>query len=373
MSTILVIEDDQTARFVVRELLSRHGHRMIEATNGTDGIRLATEHRPDLIICDVAMPDLDGFAVLQKLRDHPATEFIPLIFLTALTERESVRLGMNLGAQDYITKPFAAEELLRSVAARLDNRNTIQARIQMAINGVRTSLTDALPHELRTPLSAILAVASILEKDADSISRPQLCELSRLIRESAERQHRLITRSLTFAELEAATLNPDAAPTFANHLTPSAIIPILHAAQSAAQSARRSQDLLTDLNDSPIAVEERWLTLLTAELCDNAFKFSRPHQPVQITSRVLNHKFELAIHNAGPPMSPAQLAAAISCSPCASTAPVPKGLGLGLPICHRIAELHGGHLHIASDSHNGTRVVARLPIAPTPPPAPLTP
>jgi signal transduction histidine kinase len=374
MKKILVIEDDRVIRLVVREVLGLNGYEVVEAINGTEGLRLAFEQPPDLIICDVAMPGPDGFAVLKALREHPATRSIPLVFLTARTDRESVRLGMNLGAEDYITKPFASEELLRSVAARLERKGAVEARIEQEIDGLRTSLTEALPHELLTPLSAILAIASLLEKEAESVSRAQVRELSRLIRESAERQHQLINRSLTFAELELAAQTGGPRAAFSGHLTSSVRRTIEQAATAVARKAGRLDDLRLALGDGVLPVEERWLTLLTTELCDNALKFSAPRQRVQVSARWTGSQFELAVEDEGRGLTAEQLTLVSAYRQFGRAQYQQKGLGLGLAICRRIAEFHGGSLQVTSEPRQGTRVLVgfsrSVPPSVIPPPGP---
>lgn len=119
MKTILVIEDEQTVRESILDLLEAEGFHGIGSENGNVGVQLAHEHHPDLILCDVQMPEMDGFSVLTQLRQSPDTAGIPFIFLTARTTKTDIRYGMELGADDYLTKPCTATELLGAVAGRL--------------------------------------------------------------------------------------------------------------------------------------------------------------------------------------------------------------------------------------------------------------
>jgi signal transduction histidine kinase len=361
---ILVIEDERDIRRVLQQILELNSYEVTEAATGPEGLRSVTEQPPDLIICDVALPGMDGFAVLRELRKNPATESIPVIFLTARAERENIRLGMNLGAEDYLTKPFAADELLHSVAARLQRRATIEARIQQEMDGLRLSFTQSLPHELLTPLSAILALAALLEKEADSISRSQLRELSRLIRESAERQQQLINRLLTFAALELAVRDPARIADFAQHVTPSARTAIEPAVRLVAKKAGRLEDLRLNLADAALAMEDRWLTLLATELCDNALKFSAPKQPVLLTTQVAGNQLLITVQDQGRGMSAEQVAAISAYRQFDRPRHAQKGLGLGLALIRQVIELHQGHLAITSQPQGGTTVVVRLPLAP---------
>lgn len=119
MKKILIVEDDREIRENVREILEINHFQIFTASNGQTGLHLARTKSPDLIICDVMMPDLTGFQVLEELRSSEETASLPVIFLTAKVERNDQRQGMNLGADDYLTKPFKAEELVQAITARL--------------------------------------------------------------------------------------------------------------------------------------------------------------------------------------------------------------------------------------------------------------
>ena len=127
---VLVIDDDPAIRCNVVELLTEEQFDVIEADNGIEGVALAIGREPALVICDIGMPGMNGYEVLQAVRSHPTTAAVPFIFLTAKSERSEVRMGMNLGADDYLTKPFALEELLESVRVRLKRADALAAQMR---------------------------------------------------------------------------------------------------------------------------------------------------------------------------------------------------------------------------------------------------
>ncbi len=118
--TILVIEDQDDVRENIVELLELSNYKALSASNGKAGVKAALENAPDLILCDIMMPEMDGYEVLYLLMKNPTTSSIPFIFLTAKTEKEDFRKGMNMGADDYITKPFEEMELLHAIERRLE-------------------------------------------------------------------------------------------------------------------------------------------------------------------------------------------------------------------------------------------------------------
>ena len=145
MNKVLLIEDDSILRENTAELLELSNYEVITAANGKIGIDKARNQLPDIIICDIMMPEIDGYGVLETLSKSAATQFIPFIFLSAKTERQDVRKGMNMGADDYITKPFSEGELLSAIESRLAKTAILQDRRNNSINNSGTQ-----EHELRT-------------------------------------------------------------------------------------------------------------------------------------------------------------------------------------------------------------------------------
>jgi CRP-like cAMP-binding protein/CheY-like chemotaxis protein len=123
---VLIIEDNNDIRENIVEILELADFHVYQANNGKTGIELAVKHKPDIILCDIMMPDLDGYGVLYMLNKNPETAAIPFIFLTAKAERIDLRKGMEMGADDYLTKPFDDIELLSAIESRLKKRDTQQ-------------------------------------------------------------------------------------------------------------------------------------------------------------------------------------------------------------------------------------------------------
>lgn len=113
-------------------MLEMEGYEVLTAENGRVGVEVALQKLPDLVICDVMMPELDGHGVVQTLRAEPATAMLPFVFLTARSDKSDVRIGMNFGADDYLLKPVVREDLLAAVEARLARSEAIEARVQAA-------------------------------------------------------------------------------------------------------------------------------------------------------------------------------------------------------------------------------------------------
>lgn len=126
MKTILLIEDDRILRENTEELLELSGYQVFTSANGKIGIESAKEKLPDLIVCDIMMPEVDGYGVLEALSNNELTQHIPFIFLSAITEHKAVRKGMDLGADDYLTKPFEEEDLISAIESRMAKAKILQ-------------------------------------------------------------------------------------------------------------------------------------------------------------------------------------------------------------------------------------------------------
>ncbi len=143
MKVVLLIEDNNEIRENMAEILELAGYETIAASNGKQGFTVAKETKPDIIICDIMMPELDGYGVLHMLQQNPVTQNIPFIFLTAKAEREEFRKGMELGADDYITKPFNGTELLNAVALRLRKSEMFKMNVISALESLNSIINYA--------------------------------------------------------------------------------------------------------------------------------------------------------------------------------------------------------------------------------------
>lgn len=143
MKRILLIEDNTEVRENITEILELSNYTVLAAENGKVGVKLATAENPDLIICDIMMPEMDGYGVLHVLSKNEQTASIPFIFLTAKADRSDLRKGMEMGADDYITKPFDDIELLKAVEARLKRSASLKAHVEPTTEGINDFFRSA--------------------------------------------------------------------------------------------------------------------------------------------------------------------------------------------------------------------------------------
>lgn len=153
MKTILLIEDDADVRENTAEILELANYRVLKAENGRRGVELARKEKPDLVLCDIMMPELDGYSVLHMLGRDPATAELPFIFLSAKAERGDVRRGMELGADDYLTKPFEESELLKAIEGRLKRSELFRKGFDEGFGGLNKFMDQARGLEALKDLS----------------------------------------------------------------------------------------------------------------------------------------------------------------------------------------------------------------------------
>ena len=206
MARIVLIDDEDALREAFAEILSADGHETFVASTGIAGLEAVRRERPDLVICDVNMPGLDGYGVLEALRVDPLLSSIPFLFLTGLDAPDRVRMGMNLGADDYLVKPVASANLLAAVAARLARREASQREAKQQVEEMRRGVAVLLPHELRTPLTAIIGSAQLIRDSHGAMSAQEIEEMASAIVRGAQRLHRMTENYLLYAGLELERL-----------------------------------------------------------------------------------------------------------------------------------------------------------------------
>jgi two-component system, sensor histidine kinase and response regulator len=361
MKKILVVEDEQTIRESLLELLAAEGFSVVGAANGQAGVQLAQQHLPDLIVCDVMMPHLDGYQVLRSLRQHTATAAIPFIFLTARGTREDFRQGMALGADDFLTKPCTADELLTAIASRLDKQAVILKESQTQLDSLRDSIALSLPHELRTPLNGILGLSEVLIDDYENLKRQDVLELAQGIHGAAERLSRLIQNFLLYADLEITARDRERLAALRSGETCFPAKLLTDVAETIAQREGRKADLKLDLQNATIQISEPKLKIVVEELIDNAFKFSTTGTPVELVTASTNDGLTLTIRDQGRGMTAEQIASLGAYMQFERKFYEQQGSGLGAAIAKRMVELHGGALTIASIPGQQTTVQVTFP------------
>lgn len=356
---ILVIEDSDDLRADVLEMLNLEGYITYGAEDGVVGVEMAQELLPDLIVCDIMMPRLNGYGVLQALRANNTTSVIPFIFLTAKTEHMDQRHGMVLGAEDYLTKPFMVPELLKSISVQLQKRADQMTAVQKRIESISHNIATALPHELRTPLNTIIGFSEMLQTEAQNLKPDQVAGWSQYIHSAGHRLYRLIENYLYFVQLQLAIENNRRLEIEQPTLQADSVI--IGQSEEVAQTHKRQNDLVLNLDTAPeLAININDFTKIIEELVDNAFKFSSKATPVTITGYLDDADYVLTIHDEGRGMTNEHINQIGGFMQFERMQYEQQGMGLGLVICQLLAKAYNFSLSIDSQKEVSTTITLRM-------------
>jgi signal transduction histidine kinase len=363
---ILVIEDVHYLRNDVMEMLRYEGYDVRGAENGLEGVKVARDYMPDLIVCDIMMPEMDGYDVLDTLHSEPKTRNIPFIFLTAKTDRVDMRKGMGKGADDYVTKPFLSNELMDTIRARLNKLEVLRREGETRMERLRAAITMALPHELRTPLNTIIGFSDIMMLEAGEIQPAQILEWSQHINSAALRLYRLVENYLTYVRIETLAADPARAADLQSKVTanPAAVIEFQSILSAQQSQPNREPDLELHVNASPaVIITEADLNKVIDELLSNAFKFSQVETNVVVTADVVDGAYQITVRDQGRGMTQEQIDNVGAYIQFERYLHEQQGTGLGLIIAKRLVELHGGSMEIISAPQAGATAIVRLRLA----------
>lgn len=365
MSKILVIDDEEWLREMIRLALEQQNYEVLEAASGGEGASKARELLPDLIICDVNIEKSgDGYTTLSKLREDAATAAIPFILMTGLADNAGMRHGMELGADDYLPKPFKVDELFATVNARLRKARTVRDEAEKKLTMLRSQISLMLPHEMRTPLNGIISNAELLADSAEALDPGTIAEMSREICQSGQRLERLIENFLIYAQLEIVGSDPNGTAALRSARAEKAAELVRSAAATVADKARRSHNLIMEASELTLPMADDYLKKIVSELVENAFKFSEPGTPVMVTLRQNGEDIEFAVRDAGRGFSTEQIKRIGAYVQFERKMHDDQGFGLGLAISKKLVELHGGTLAVESGNAGGSTVTCKLPATP---------
>jgi len=359
---ILCIEDDPQMRLIIGMALEGAGYEMEEAADGKQGLDRAMETAPDLILCDINMPGMNGFETLEELRKHKSTSYIPFIFMTGESPRKYLRKGMNLGADDFIMKPIDMNDLIKALQVRLQEVDRKKEETQKAVADLSESITRALPHELRTPMTGIMGLAELLKVQANEMTPSDVKDLAELLYTSAVRMNRTLEKF--WIHTQCLLLPHDIAKLTASRQTgtKNADLIIRCVAEELALSHKRSADLTLDIAPLSVAISERYFEQVISQIIENAFKFSIDGTNVSISAEIKNTLGLILVKDHGRGMSEDQIRKIHAFMQFDRERHEQQGLGLGLMIAKRLLKIHDGKLEITSGLGKGTTLAITLPL-----------
>jgi CheY-like chemotaxis protein len=361
MKKILLIEDNPNVLLNTTKMLQAEGHIVISANNGRSGLEMARQHIPSLIICDIMMPEIDGYGVIADLRSNPATTTVPFIFLSARSDKNDLRQGMELGSDDYLTKPFTRDELLGAINAQFRKQEIISDYYRQELINLRGNISKSLPHQLLFPAIEVMGLADILVKNYHAMQAYEVPDIGKRIRKAGRDMHEMVKKFLLYAELESTESNSEWTSQICNSKTTFVDIEVSSWSKEIAENYSRGSDLIAHIQDASIHISDSYLQVIVKELVDNAFKFSSEGTDVNVIGGFDEKEYCFTITDHGQGMPPDQLAFGAYVK-FEKKLYVQQGTGLGLAIAKRLIDLHGGRLEIESIPYEQTTVNVFLPL-----------
>lgn len=359
MIKVLVIEDELSILENICDYLEMNNYEVFRANNGKAGVDAALKFFPDIILCDIMMPEMDGLQVIKFLRDNDSTADIPFIFLTAKTEDKDLRNGMNLGADDYIKKPFKNADLMQSIETRLSKNKSIIEKQERRLDSIRYSLTVSLPHELYTPLNGILGYTQLLKNDIYAFSKEELDDILNNLSNSAQRLNKIINNYVYYLSLLEII---NSGVKLENEITIDTAEIIKEQSNLIARQYNSIDKLVIQAKAEQVSISSVHLYKLISEIVDNAFKFTHTEHAVTVNAYTLDNKYRISVHNYGVGMDSDQIKNIGAYVQFNRTKYEQQGLGLGLSICKKICEIYDIKMDIFSIPGCFLEVVLYLPL-----------
>jgi two-component system, sensor histidine kinase and response regulator len=354
MKNILIVEDSRLIREEIRDILIMENFEVIEAVNGIEGLDVAMNFLPDLILSDISMPELDGFELLFRLRNNIRTENIPVIFLSAKSELQDIRKGMNIGADDYLTKPVCADDLIAAVRVKLE----LKSKNENKLNSFKSHIAQHIPHELITPLNGILGLSDYL-RDFHPIDEVEIISIANSIHCCGERLYNLIENYLMYTKLlsefySPLEKHPDRSAIFVESIE---LIDVI----SKILPQNRVGDLVFSVENVNIRLNKRYYWKIVEELIRNSIKFSKPGNKIRIGSFTNQDKYFFQVESFGSGISKKQIEEIGAFVQFDRDVNEQQGVGLGLEIVRLIVEISGGHILIDSKPDDFFKVTVEIP------------
>lgn len=354
---VLIVDDIPSNIQVLGNVLRKSGYEVAFTDNGTEAISKAKGINFDLILLDIMMPQMDGFEVCRILKSLPETKDIPVVFLTAKSDSESLVKGFELGAVDYLTKPFKAAELLARVNTHISLKHAKEELLKS--NAMKDKLFSIIAHDLRGPVGNLSSVLDLLIENYETFEKETIIDTLSELKISAARAYELLQNLLKWARSQNKTIE---------------FIPkkielepiILNNIELLKYSASQKSIQFKTENEVGIVVfaDENMVNTILRNLFSNAIKFSHKNSIVEVATKIIGSYAEVQIKDFGVGISDENLRKLFVPHEYFSTYGTnnEKGTGIGLNICKDFVEQNGGKIVVKSQVNQGTTFSFTLPV-----------
>jgi two-component system sensor kinase len=350
---ILLVDDELTLRETIHELLLIENYDVITAGNGQEALDLLDNWTPDLVICDIMMPVMDGYVFHERVKEIKSLSAIPFIFLTAKTEANLMRKCLLSGADDFLCKPFEVSELMGTIKTKLDRFK----KIKTVCNNLYIGEKKYLLHEVNTSLNGILGSINLLIENRDNLKKKKVHEFQDNIKISGDRLNRTMQNLFLYQNFIDNELEfPDNSRT--NILN--SFSSVREKVQAMYQDSE--ERIVFKIKESNIKISQKYLDFILFELIDNALNFSGD-QAISIVGELFNDTYySLVIKDAGIGFRQEELKRIDAGQQFNREKREQQGLGLGLFLSKAILKKSEGVFTIVSEENVGTEISLFFPL-----------
>lgn len=352
LTKILIIEDEDAIRENIAEMLNVHGYWVQTAANGQEGVSKTLAFKPDLVLCDIMMPQMDGYQVLETIRNSGTQSNTPFIFLTSMATTTDIRKGMLQGADDYLTKPFKFPELIETIESRLKRERIRKEELKTQINDHLFNLNKLSTHEYNTPLSSMLGFLNLLTEHSASFDKEETLSMLELVTYSSIR----LKKTLDNTQLHLLLQKLDPSSNWYSQYTEGTSILQQNEVQKLVAELAHQHQLHSNhvnpfkmfIEPASIAMAEKNLKKVLEELVENAFKFSDEGTEVMVIGIKNKDTYTLTITNWGREFKVENISQIAPYVQFEREIYEQQGLGLGLWIARQLLTLNKSQLDIYS-------------------------
>ncbi len=353
---ILIVDDNTENIKVLGNILRGRGLKVSIANSGQNALKSIDYKPPDLILLDISMPNMDGFEVCEKLKAQPKTKDIPIIFLTARTQTEDIIKGFELGAVDYITKPFSPVELISRVQTHLELKKSKdiidkQNKELKELIATKDKFFSIIGHDLKSPFTVVLGYSDLLLSTLEEMDLSEIKQNIKDISEAGKKAYKLLENILQWANIQTGKikLNKKNIDLF------SLAYDVFNLVQP--QASKKNITINFEIEENLYClVDENMVNTIIRNLLSNAIKFTPRGGQVDLKSRIEENKIYISVSDTGIGMSQRQIDELyrIDISHHTKGTEGEQGTGLGLILCKEFVEKHDGELFIESEKDKGT-------------------
>ncbi len=354
---VLIVDDVTKNIQVVANFLQQAGYEINFAVSGDSALNHIQQEKFDLILLDIMMPEMDGFEVCQKLKDNDETKDIPVIFLTAKTDIESIKKAFNAGGVDYITKPFNKAELLARVKTHLELQQ--QKKDLRELNATKEKFFSIIAHDLKSPLNQLLGLSDILIKEIEKGNIEEIKSLAIFINDSAKSGRTLLENLLDWSRSQTGVINYQPEIIDLKSLT-NEILELLEK-----NANQKNVTLDNIINDEIFAyVDSNMIKTILRNLISNGIKFTPKGGKIRVNAIKYENEVVCSVSDNGIGIENDDIKKLfrIDINPNTVGNSTEKGTGLGLILCEEFVEINQGKIWVESKLKAGSTFYFSLPV-----------